>query len=414
MSACSEFVSNMFFLRYELNGEEATQAAVKSFAEGLQIQTDNLCQFLPQDVVRQFPSMSPGEVLTSTIRAVGRVELLDAYEKLKINQNEVDVMDDTLSKKEGTLGDLKRKSESMETIRQTEMDRARLENRLKLHRMQLKYLELVKLKRDIRMLRGDQDKRKKEKDEIAERLNVAESALTEYKEKKTELVADMEKLNKGRDECQKFMMDSPVVTWQQRVEESIGALKKHDESKARKKKQLAELEAEIQKMRTNLQEMPSEEDLARKKEGAVDAKSKTDAEKDRFEHEEREHKQECNQSSKRLEMIKTKMNKLKSSDEKKLHTLSCQNRDAYEGVRFLRENNNRASFFQKTVHDPVMTTIRLKNPKYAVHVEKVCGKAHLQTFVCEDIGDLHKLTHKLRKELKLRKINAAHSVPDSR
>ena len=74
----------------------------------------------------------------------------------------------------------------------------------------------------------------------------------------------------------------------------------------------------------------------------------------------------------------------------------------------------RASFFRETVHDPVMTTIKLRNAKYAVHVQKLCGKAHLETFVCEDIADMHTLTNKLRKERKLRKINAAHSVADPR
>ena len=407
-------LSILFLNRYTLNGSDASKAAVRSFVEQLKIQTDNLCQFLPQDVVREFPAMSPGKVLTNTIRAVGDGEMLERYEKLNINQDKVNNMVDILHKKEGTLGDLKRKSENMETIRQNEMDRARKMDVLKKHRLQLKYLELIRLKKDTRMATVEQNKRQKEKDETAERLKVAESALTEYKEKKTELMDEIKRQNKGRDEYQQLMMDSKVVTWQGRVEESFQALKNHDERKARKKKQLAELEAEIQKMRKNLSEMPSEENLNREKEKAVNSKSEAEAAKERLEQEDKDIKQELNQCSKRLELIKNNMNRLKSVEEKTLHTLSCQNHDAYQGVLFLRENNNRTSFFQKTVHDPVMTTIKLKNPKYAVHVQKVCGKAHLETFICEAIADMHRLTNKLRKEHKLRKINAAHSVPDLR
>ena len=138
----------------------------------------------------------------------------------------------------------------------------------------------------------EQNKREKEKDETAERLKVAESALTEYKEKKTELMDEIKRQNKGRDECQQLMMDSQVVTWQGRVEESIQALKNHDEKKARKKKQLAELEAEIQKMRKNLSEMPSDEYLNREKEKAVNSKSEAEAAKERLEQEDKDIKQE--------------------------------------------------------------------------------------------------------------------------
>ena len=404
-----------FFLNsYMINGNDASKAAVRSFAEGLQIQTDNLCQFLPQDVVRMFPAMPPGEVLTNTIRAVGKREMLDIYEKLKAGSIRLDHMGDTLRNKEGTLVDLKRKSVNMEAIRQSKIVKEREEKRLKLHKMQLKYLELAKIKREAFKETEKKDAKGKEKDETAEKLRVAESALSEYKGKKKGLMDDMTTQNRGRDECQQLMRDSVVATWQQRVEDSICTLRKHDESKARKKKQLADLEAEIQKMQSDLREMPSEEILAREKEKAVSLRSEADAAKERLEIEDGELKQEQNMCLKRLERIKSDMHKLKSFEEQKLHTLSCQNQDAYRGVLFLRENNNRTSFFRKTVHDPVMTTIKLKNSKYAVHVQKLCGKAHLETFVCEDIADMHTLTNKLRKERKLRKINAAHSVADPR
>ena len=127
----------------------------------------------------------------------------------------------------------------------------------------------------------------------------------------------------------------------QRVEEAVGALKKYDESKVRKQKQLAELEAEIQNMQKSLREMPSEENLAREKEKAVGSKSEADAAKERLETEDRDLKLERNQYSNRLERIRNDMRKLRSVDEQKLHTLNCQNQDAYKGVLFLRENNNR-------------------------------------------------------------------------
>ena len=188
---------------------------MRSFAEALQIQTDNLCQFLPQDVVREFPAMSPGTVLTNTIRAVGSSDMLEAYEKLKAGQVRLDNLGDTLCNKEATLGDLKRKSENMKSIRKDVAEKEREEKRLKQHKMQLKYLELTNLKRESQVLKKNLENREKEKDTTAERLRVAESALSEYKAKNKELSEEMKTLNGGRAECLQLMRDSLVVTWQQ-------------------------------------------------------------------------------------------------------------------------------------------------------------------------------------------------------
>ena len=276
------------------------------------------------------------------------------------------------------------------------------------------YLDLLVHRKNANKLGKEQENREKKKDEAAEKLRVTENALTEYNEMKNKLTDELKTLNKGRDECQRLMSDSFVESCQQRVEESMKALDRHDKQKAHKKRQLAELDIEIKRMQKNYDEMPSDESLKDEKDKAVGIKSEADVAKERLEQERKDLEQEYNMCSRRITAIQSRMSQLKSAEEQKLHTLSVQNRDAYQGVRFLRENNNRASFFQGTVHDPVMTAIRLKKPEYSVHVQKLIGKTHFETFVCEEIADMHKLTNKLRKERKLRRINAAHSRPDPR
>ena len=52
---------------------------------GLNIQTGNMCQFLPQDVVKNFPLMSGQERFLNTVRAVGEGRLVDQFDKLKVS-----------------------------------------------------------------------------------------------------------------------------------------------------------------------------------------------------------------------------------------------------------------------------------------------------------------------------------------
>ena len=97
-----------------------------------------------------------------------------------------------------------------------------------------------------------------------------------------------------------------------------------------------------------------------------------------------------------------------------LCTLQGLNRDAYTGTLFLREGSNRTSLFKGAVHDPVMMTIRSKQPMYAVYVQKLVGRALLESFVCENPDDVTTLINKFKNELGLRRINVVHSVANHR
>lgn len=53
---------------FKIDGKLESADAVRDLVGKLQIQTDNMCQFLPQDVVRKFPEMSPQDIFIHTIR----------------------------------------------------------------------------------------------------------------------------------------------------------------------------------------------------------------------------------------------------------------------------------------------------------------------------------------------------------
>lgn len=56
---------------------------IEATTKKLNIQVDNLCQFLPQDRVADFVKMTPQELLANTQKAVGNVEMHERHEKLK-------------------------------------------------------------------------------------------------------------------------------------------------------------------------------------------------------------------------------------------------------------------------------------------------------------------------------------------
>ena len=68
---------------YKLNGSAVSGKSVQELARSMNIQIDNLCQFLPQDKVVEFAAMTPVELLQSTQRAAAGPEMLQYHEVLK-------------------------------------------------------------------------------------------------------------------------------------------------------------------------------------------------------------------------------------------------------------------------------------------------------------------------------------------
>ena len=86
--------------KWTLNNKPANQKKVEEFVRQLNIQTDNLCQFLPQDKVHDFSKMDSKQLLVKTIEAVGDVELRKDHERLQSFQRNQGKSEEELQKNE--------------------------------------------------------------------------------------------------------------------------------------------------------------------------------------------------------------------------------------------------------------------------------------------------------------------------
>lgn len=73
------FCSNSF---YRKKGKKASKAEVKKTVDDLNIQVDNLCQFLPQDKVVSFAGLSPQNLLRETEHVLGTSHLTNWHNQL--------------------------------------------------------------------------------------------------------------------------------------------------------------------------------------------------------------------------------------------------------------------------------------------------------------------------------------------
>lgn len=145
---------------------------VSEIVKGLNIQLDNLCQFLPQDKVVEFARMKPVELLAATEEAVGdtslrymHTKLIDLRKELAHHQASEDQISGELSRLQG---DNARAERTVQQIREKE----RLEEEIEDLKMKVPWAEYAELKKEF------QDEKKKFKD--------TETVLLKMKEKQEE------------------------------------------------------------------------------------------------------------------------------------------------------------------------------------------------------------------------------------
>ncbi|GFR42391.1 hypothetical protein Agub_g3263 [Astrephomene gubernaculifera] len=69
--------------KWTINGRDATSKDVDKLVKQLNVQFDNLCQFLPQDKVVEFAHMDKYQLLAATEKALGDSSLHDQHQRLK-------------------------------------------------------------------------------------------------------------------------------------------------------------------------------------------------------------------------------------------------------------------------------------------------------------------------------------------
>jgi hypothetical protein len=58
--------------KWNVNGKQSTEQQVRSLVAKLNIQIDNLCQFLPQDRVQDFAKMNKQQLFYNTLKSIGK------------------------------------------------------------------------------------------------------------------------------------------------------------------------------------------------------------------------------------------------------------------------------------------------------------------------------------------------------
>ncbi|TPX47373.1 hypothetical protein SeLEV6574_g02703 [Synchytrium endobioticum] len=100
--------------KFKINGKQATLQEVKRRVEELDIQVDNLCQCLPQEMVGEFAELNAQQRLKETQRCAGDGQLTEWHQKLiEDKKKEMELLQD-VSREREVLADNRKRNEAIE------------------------------------------------------------------------------------------------------------------------------------------------------------------------------------------------------------------------------------------------------------------------------------------------------------
>ena len=130
---------------YFLNDHPADQDYISGFVEKVNINPKNMCQFLPQERVSKFPTMTSVELFRHTLKSIGSDDSIEAMAKFKDKMETIKTINEQINsvetKIEKALRDLASKKPLEDAIRKHSQAKS-IKSSLEI------LLSLVKLKRE--------------------------------------------------------------------------------------------------------------------------------------------------------------------------------------------------------------------------------------------------------------------------
>ncbi|XP_074787482.1 structural maintenance of chromosomes protein 5 isoform X2 [Athene noctua] len=394
-----------------IDRKSATLKAVEEQIAALNIQVDNLCQFLPQDKVGEFARLSKVELLEATEKSIGPPEMYQFHCELK-----------NFREKERELENLCRdKTHSLEKmIQRTERYKQDIE-KFHEHKRHLDLIEMLERKRpwvEYESVRQQHEEVKKSRDQAKEELkNLKEmqSPMTKKIQETEEYFKSLNmkirhKADEIKDISQKCKQKQDALEMKDKqIEEINQALRmKKDEEMDRQRKihntheMIKDWKKELSAMAVCVNLQPQTDAINNELKKLQDKRANIHSGISDLIAGKMNQEREKKRITDRLEQLNNIMNM-------KEENLKARFEDTHSALMWLRQNKDK---FKKEVCEPIMLEINMKDSRHAKYVENHVSSNDMRAFVFESQEDMEMFLVQMRDHQKLR-VNAVCSPAES-
>ncbi len=360
--------------QWYLNGNSCSEKTVKNSIKDMNIQIDNLCQFLPQDRVVEFARLKSEMLLQETERAVGSINLLSNHKKLI----EIDEIFEEILKQinfiKNQINDLNHLQEGLKPDVEKEENLKKFKKDIDYAYIHLSIIKYNELKDDFTKARDDVKKAANELSKYDDDTRPLDNKLAQRKQEGREITEELDTITnvvfKQKDQYNTVVKKMENLQNElSSIQGEIDSKKKERDRNIKKRDQYKERLGQ-EKDRFNNLKLPNPEELTRIKDELRQLNSK----KYKFDEAYDEEKKSLQRVRARIQenkiQIKTLSIKIQKND--RIGILrSIKNRQGtnlFNAINYLRDNPDR--FEGKYLEPPIMT-VTASDPYIAAILETV-------------------------------------------
>ncbi|KXJ22629.1 structural maintenance of chromosomes protein 5 [Exaiptasia diaphana] len=395
---------------WKLNGKSSTLGEVHDVRDQLNIQLDNLCQFLPQFKVEEFAKMTPQLLLRATETAVGPPGMLDNHKKLiELRKTQKD-LELTLKGKQEHLERLQEQNGQLEHEVRRFQERERYMEKVQILEKKRPWAEYEQTRVKFVASKQERDEAKQKRDMTRNQNAPMANKLSKVDKDLKDLEARMKQQNEHGNEIMR-RTNSKKEQFERlidQVEEYLAQLKDMKDKEKRSEKKIQELERQMQGIQSELENLPDPETLQPQIEEVNTQARQINRELTTIQQEGSRIVEEKRHLTAQASDAKSRLSVLEDIKKKRLDLLRNMSRDTYNAVMWLRENKDK---FKQQVYEPILLQVNMLDVNNAKYLERLISNNDLRSFVFETREDMNLFLHEVRDKQNL-KVNGVTPPPE--
>ncbi|NXU11728.1 SMC5 protein, partial [Pardalotus punctatus] len=419
-----------------INGKPAILKTVEEHIAALNIQVDNLCQFLPQDKVGGFTKLSKTELLEATEKSIGSPEMYQFHCELKNfrekgRELEVNILFsekyfykcfhkvDTI-KQENMLQNLCReKTTSLEKMKQRVERYKQDVERYHEYKRHVDLIEMLERKRpwvEYENVREQHEEVKQSRNQAKKELKRLKEMQVPQTKKIQEAEENLKNLDmKTRDNTAEIRNISQKCKEKQdalemkdkQIEEINQAFRMKKDEETNRQKKIHQTQKIIEEWKNELDTMAVCENLQPRIDAVNIELKKLQEERANIDNDVSDLRAEKNNQEREKKRIIDRLGLLNNIMHLKEENLKVRFQDTHAALMWLRKNKDK---FKKKTCEPMMLEINVKDSRHAKYVENHISSNDMRAFVFESQEDME--TFLIRDHQKLR-VNAVCAPAES-
>ncbi|XP_064032553.1 structural maintenance of chromosomes protein 5 [Pogoniulus pusillus] len=387
-----------------INRKPVTLKTVEEQIAALNIQVDNLCQFLPQDRVGEFAKLSKIELLEATEKSIGPPEMYQFHCELKNSREKERELETLCRDKANSLEKMRQRIERYKQDVDRYHERKRHLDLIEMLERKRPWVEYENIRQQYEEVKQSRDQAKEEVKNLKEMQSPVTKKIQETEEYIKSLDMEIrEKAAEIKEVSQKCKQKQDSLDMKDmQIEEIQQALRMKKDEEMDRRRKILNTQKMIEDWKNELNAMEVCENLKPQIDAVNNELKKLQEEKANIDSdisdttaEKMNKEREKRRTVDRLEQLNNIMNM-------KEEHLKVTFQDTHTALMWLRKNKDK---FKKIVCEPMMLEINMKDNRYAKYIENHISANDMRAFVFESQEDMEVFLLEMRDHQKLR-VNA--------